>query len=183
MQPERDRRIVDHLHVARMLARKMHRERPYLNGEELQQEAAEALIRATDSYDPSRGMSYFSWIWNRIRDALKDYARRVSGSRNATPRATVLSLDVPVGEADDEETLVDRVRAPDASTELKAEAGLTIEQVKQLRGREREVMIRLARGESHGEIARRLGVHDTRIFAIADTARARILRKQQQGGR
>ena len=68
--------VEDHIGFARSLARRFARSLPPGVGvDDLEQEAALALILAPETYDPKRGRPFRSYLFQRTRGALLDWCR------------------------------------------------------------------------------------------------------------
>src|SRR5215210_8794715 len=145
-----------------------------LDTEDLVSEAFLALCRAADMWDPARGaFSTYAVV------AINNWLINVCKLDRASIRTELemLSLDTPVGEAE-EERLMDLL--PDQGRDLEELVLSRIladdlrAAVRELPDRDREVMTALLQGETPSELARAYGCSRQRIEQIQSRAYRRL---------
>ena len=139
-----------------------------------------ALVRAVDRYDPSRGVDFVSFALSMIRGAMLEELRREDwvprrvreAQKRGEPVQVMVQLSlesVLFGEGEGEEltllnSLSDWEDTPDVIVPKRLEAGVIQSLVRCLPTRERRVVILYYwQEESFAEIARRLGVSESRV--------------------
>ncbi|MBI5516924.1 MAG: sigma-70 family RNA polymerase sigma factor [Deltaproteobacteria bacterium] len=77
--PERDALLQKHQGFVQKLARCVAREVPdWITVDELMSAGNEGLLKAAERYDPSRGASFTTWAYYRVRGSMLDFVRRVA---------------------------------------------------------------------------------------------------------
>lgn len=124
---------------------------------------AVALVEAGRRYEPRRGVPFAGYAFRRVRGAMQDACRKHGGGREGgTDHEVLCDPDVLAGAVCDPFAV-----RPDGRLDvLAAIAGL--------RCRLRTVVVQHAAGVPHSEIARALGVHESRVSQLLRTARARL---------
>jgi RNA polymerase sigma factor (sigma-70 family) len=145
-----------------------------LDTEDLVSEAFLALCRAADMWDPARGaFSTYAVV------AIHNWLINVCKLDRASIRTELemLSLDAPVGEAEEErlmDLLPDQGRGTEEVVLSRSLADDLRAAVRELPDRDREVMTALIQGETPSELARAYGCSRQRIEQIQSRAFRRL---------
>jgi RNA polymerase sigma factor (sigma-70 family) len=124
---------------------------------------AVALVEAGRRFYPRRGVPFPGYAFWRVRGALRDACRARSAFTTRWE-----DLEAPWDPDTMAETFHDpRAVAPDGHLDLLAAVAC-------LRGRLRRVVVQHAAGVPHTQIARDLGVHESRVSQLLGTARRRL---------
>ena len=86
--------------------------------EDLYQSGFLALVKAAESYDPGRGMSFLGWLDYHLTTAFNEAQNYLSDRQRHDPMHRADSLDRPLGEDADSDTLGDITADPDGSQGL-----------------------------------------------------------------
>jgi RNA polymerase sigma factor (sigma-70 family) len=124
---------------------------------------AVALVEAGHRFDPRRGVPFGGYAFWRVRGALRDACRAHSspGVREED-LVTPWDPDKMAGAFHDPSAV-----PPDGHLDL-------IAAIACLSGRLRRVVLQHAAGVPHTQIARDLGVHESRVSQLLGTARSRL---------
>jgi RNA polymerase sigma factor FliA len=87
MTPEENELVTTHLPLVQALARKLGAQLVGVEREDLISSGREGLIQAAQRYDPSRGVSFSTFAYYRIRGAMFDGVRRASAIVQGSPRS------------------------------------------------------------------------------------------------
>jgi RNA polymerase sigma factor (sigma-70 family) len=156
-----EEQILEALPMVRRMASR-YRRTP-LGAEDALGVGAVALVEAGRRFDSSRGIPFGGFAFRRVKGALQDAACGRSGARGAWRDAeTPCDPDVL------REMVCDlRVARPDGHMDLLSAVG-------RLRCRMRTVVVKHACGVPHGQIARDLGVTQSRVSQLLGDARRRL---------
>mgnify|MGYP000139200762 CR=1 FL=1 len=80
--------------------------------EDLYQSGFLALVKAAESYDPSRGMSFLGWLGYHLTTAFNEAQNYLTDRQRHDPIHRADSLDRPLGDAADSDTLGDITADP-----------------------------------------------------------------------
>jgi len=153
----------EHVESALRMARAYCRGR-YCDADAIEGAALEGLARAARDFDPGKGVEFGAYAYRRVRWAILDETRRVDGYvRQGRDGQWVLHAALPL-----EEGLVAR-EGPGADVLLDLADG-----IRRLPPRERFVVLAVAAGYSQVELARVLGVDDSRVSHLKGQARRRL---------
>jgi len=156
-----EQQILEALPMVRRMASRYSRTR--LGADDALGVGALALVEAGTRYDQRRGVPFTGYAFWRVRGAMRDAYRGRAGSTVGGVEA-----EVPC----DPDVLAELVSNPVAAHSdgrldlLSAIACLSC--------RLRTVVLQHAAGVPHGEIARTLDVHESRVSQLLGTARARL---------
>ena len=93
---ERRRLVESHMPLVRSLASRMERTaRPYLELDDLVSIGAEALLRASERFDPSRSVAFSSFVYLRVRGAMMEGLGQVGPHTRGTVRRRAGRADRP----------------------------------------------------------------------------------------
>ena len=81
--------------------------------EDLYQSGYLALVAAVETYDPERGMSFIGWLALALKSAFAEAGGFRSERQKHDPLHRAGSLDAPMGEDEDGDTLADTIPAAD----------------------------------------------------------------------
>lgn len=139
--------------------------------DDMAQEVRIAVLLAARQFDPSRGVPWVPYCRMKIRQATATYLRQHGPkTRRGVRRAPVMSFD-----------------DPDVLVEARVESGVgalidmldCLEVLRKLPARTREILVRVAAGESQKDVADDLGLTEARVSQImrkvADRGRRRRL--------
>ena len=93
-----------------------------VTAEDLYQAGFFALLAAADGFDPSKGMTFISWLAMYLKAAFADAAGYRTQKARADPLQQATSLDAPLGDDSDEITLADCIPDPTADAAFDAVA-------------------------------------------------------------
>jgi RNA polymerase sigma factor for flagellar operon FliA len=176
--------VRQHLPAARRLARRVAGwDRPELR-DDVEQEAALALVEAVRDYDPGRGVPFASYALWRVHCRVVDFLR-AHGAEAGRRAAPLGAREDERGTGDEEAGALqdalrrcrDRLAAPGADDEAVRNALLAqLERaVASLPDRDRQILaLYWEEGLSLAEIARVLGVSRTRAWELHSRALARL---------
>jgi RNA polymerase sigma factor (sigma-70 family) len=124
---------------------------------------AVALVEAGRRFDPRRRIPFAGYAFWRVKGAMRDACRgRVSGGGLEEDREVLWDPDTLA------EVVCDPFAVPaDGHIDL-------LSAVAGLRGRLRRIVVQHAAGVPHCEIARELGVHESRVSQLLRTARRQL---------
>ena len=131
---DRDR-IVELWHQVQRMVYKQAARWAGLNGttmEDLEQAGFIAMLRAVDSYDPSRGTKFSTYLFHRLRAELSAATGYNSKRSWFDPLQNAVSLDAPLEDSEDA-TLADFIPDPAAAAELAQQRAQQSEAVKKSR--------------------------------------------------
>lgn len=77
---DQDRLVSQHYEYAKKQARLFHKKLPWLEYDDLVQEAAIAMMKDATVFDPDRGVSFITFCTPKLQWRMLDYARRQSRS-------------------------------------------------------------------------------------------------------
>ena len=158
--------------------------------DDLEGDGFEALVRALDSFDPTRGVPPEGWIALKVRGAMIDgLRRRYPGpyrrrrQRERLGSVEFVSLDTPVGGAEAgltlEETLTDIAAIPveeqvEEREHLAAKRNRLRSALEKLSKREKRILLlRHVKEMSVAEVAACEGVTEDRVYKIECVARVK----------
>jgi RNA polymerase sigma factor (sigma-70 family) len=84
LSPEQERRVLDNERLAFWLARRFGRRWPWLDVDDLKQEALVGLVKAARGFDPSRGAAFSTYCVRAVCRRLEHYAQREARERHAS---------------------------------------------------------------------------------------------------
>lgn len=160
--------IVDHLPLARGIAMKMCRRLPrYIDADEICSVGVMGLLDAAGKFDPSRGVPFGAFAHQRIRGAIQDSLRRLTGHRGNLHIMVPMDDDTPIPVCPRWSAL-DGVMACEQAERLR----LLISGLPQ---RQREAVEGYYfKHETRAQLAARMGVHRTRIGQLLGQAHRRL---------
>lgn len=133
--------------------------------EDLYQSGYLALVDAVETFDPSMGMSFVGWLALHLKTAFSEAAGYRSEKQRRDPIHRAASLDLPIGDDADGETLADTVADPNSLQGFQeAEDRIWVEQ---LHAALDQAMERLPEGQA-GTLRRRF-YHGQTLGDIAAT--------------
>lgn len=170
----RDKRVLRHLPLVRMIANRLRPVVPSAEVEDLVSAGTIGLIEAVDRYDAKLGVPFVGFAYSRIRGAIIDELRRLTAARTGGERRAPLSLEAPLAGEENltlRDVTVDRL-APEP--ERGAELTELLEAVGHLPPREREMLGLAAAGHTVTEIAELHGCSASRASQLLLQARFRL---------
>lgn len=150
--------------VARKMAQKLHSHQAHRFGvevEDLEQVGLVAVWNAAKSFDASRGISFSTYFWPRLRGAMIDLIRKARG-RGYRYGVEVELTDHAVSTVGGDILTRESVR----------------DSMRKMSRQQRRVLAGIARGERSVDIARRFRISESRVCQvrsrIADIMRASV---------
>lgn len=164
MSPERSRLVASHWPLVKLtVALMQHSIPPQIDLGDAISAGVDGLLRAIDTFDPTRGRTFRSYTIYCVRKAILEYLRNRSIERR---RFECFSLQEEL-----EQTTVD----VEALALLEVFSALLRREVSRLPPRERVVIHqRYWLQETFVVIRRQLGVSETRVYQLHDQALARL---------
>ncbi len=86
--------------------------------EDMTQAGFIAVLRAVDSYDPSRGTKFSTHLFQRLRAELSAATGWSSKTARLDPLQNAISLDAPLTDDDDSDTFADLIADPAAEAAI-----------------------------------------------------------------
>jgi RNA polymerase sigma factor (sigma-70 family) len=142
----RNTMVLANLGLVHLVANQMRR--PHIRYDDLVQEGTLGLLRATETFEPDRGVRFSTYCVYWIRAKIQRYLQRLdrddvpsiaganmvedADGRRKRPRARKLSMSMPVGDDGEDRTLGDLIKNTEEDPQqmtLKSEIDRTVERV------------------------------------------------------
>ena len=176
-----DELVTQNERLAHWMAHRFSARHPYLEADDIDQEAMLALFKAASTYDSAKGQ-FAGYASRCISNQLgkMSWKKRVQG-----PALSRVDLDATAGDDEGEEEAHTMVADPNAKTpaELLVKRGLNQQvksEVANLDPREREIVTRYIAGEGYREIAADMGISFVYVGKIYKAALEKLRQKLQQ---
>ena len=174
--------VTDHIGFAKRQAKSFSRYFHMEDPDDLQGDALLGLVKAGQSFDPSRGVIFITYAGHVIRTEI---LRGVRSRRCTGLKSEWRSLDVfrptttePLrSETDGDEENDSRTLRATNDTEAEALQDDISHLCALVKGKEAEVLKALAKGLTRAETAAHLGVSVSRVSQLINAARARLAEK------
>lgn len=130
--------------------------------EDLVQEGSLGLVKACDTYDPSRGFKFSTYACTCIRNNILMYLR----TRRRQSKLRTISSDIPISSPlnpQESSRLSDLLEDPGESVDRKVATSLLIEALKSERPLYKTILRLTYEGYNQSEIGKRLGVSQSYV--------------------